>query len=185
MESLSKALQLEWSYFDALDKDDVVVDRILLSVTKQRTNTSTDFKWPKTLEDIQHVSFFADTVADNISTSSNSTPEPLVCATGDNHIPLYANESSIPFHMRLSKGMLACWYSHMRLLIDIVKRVDHIRDAAWDGREGISVVFEDDIDIEWDFKERLENVWAGLPRDWDIVMLGMIILFITYAFPPD
>jgi GR25 family glycosyltransferase involved in LPS biosynthesis len=34
------------------------------------------------------------------------------------------------------------------------------------------LVLEDDIDIEWDVKKRLQALLVALPNDWDIVYLG-------------
>ena len=84
--------------------------------------------------------------------------------------------------MKLSRGMVACWYSHVRLMVDIVKRTSHIQWDTWDGREGVTVVFEDDIDVEWDLRERLVRMWVDLPRDWDIVMLGAHFFLMSIQF---
>ncbi|KAJ3810242.1 hypothetical protein F5876DRAFT_76961 [Lentinula aff. lateritia] len=39
-------------------------------------------------------------------------------------------------------------------------------------REHISIILEDDIDIEKDIRRRLHRIWINLPDDWDIVFLG-------------
>ena len=71
--------------------------------------------------------------------------------------------------------MVACWYSHLRLIFEAAQRTRNVEIGArpWDGKEGVAIVFEDDVDVEWDLRERLEKMWVDLPRDWDIVFLGM------------
>ncbi|KAH7877754.1 uncharacterized protein C8R40DRAFT_1095048 [Lentinula edodes] len=39
-------------------------------------------------------------------------------------------------------------------------------------REHISIILEDDIDMEKDIRRRLHRIWIDLPDDWDIVFLG-------------
>lgn len=41
-----------------------------------------------------------------------------------------------------------------------------------DGPDEAVVVLEDDIDMEFDLEKRLRGMWSGLPKDWDIVMMG-------------
>ncbi|KZT64019.1 hypothetical protein DAEQUDRAFT_733160 [Daedalea quercina L-15889] len=36
----------------------------------------------------------------------------------------------------------------------------------------VSVILEDDVDMERDIHDRLREVWRSLPDDWDIVFLG-------------
>lgn len=42
---------------------------------------------------------------------------------------------------------------------------------------GVSIILEDDIDMEKDIKPRLAELWEGLPTDWDIVFLGTSSLY--------
>ncbi|KAL5523176.1 hypothetical protein ACEPAF_1443 [Sanghuangporus sanghuang] len=179
MDLVKGTLDLDWVYFDALDKEDDLVDVIMHSVANQRTDsassvplTMTAFSWPDTLEDVRLESLGAESHSYGALRFRHTSIDQLVCATGDNTIPTYANVSSIPFHMRLSRGMIACWYSHVELMAEIVRRTAHITRDSWDGREGVSVVFEDDVDVEWDLKKRVARMWRDLPRYWDIVMLG-------------
>ncbi|KAJ3861601.1 hypothetical protein EV359DRAFT_66348 [Lentinula novae-zelandiae] len=39
-------------------------------------------------------------------------------------------------------------------------------------REHISIILEDDIDMEKDIRRRLHRIWVNLPDDWDVVFLG-------------
>ncbi|KAJ3715202.1 hypothetical protein C8R42DRAFT_681972, partial [Lentinula raphanica] len=38
--------------------------------------------------------------------------------------------------------------------------------------EHISIILEDDIDVEKDIRSRLRRIWNVLPNDWDVVFLG-------------
>ncbi|KZT61847.1 hypothetical protein CALCODRAFT_427186 [Calocera cornea HHB12733] len=61
----------------------------------------------------------------------------------------------------LSRGMVACWHSHLSLLRNFAESQD---DAI--------LVLEDDVDVEFDLETRLHRVWPFLPKDWDVVYLG-------------
>jgi len=56
---------------------------------------------------------------------------------------------------------IACWHSHFQLLRKIA-----------DGDDDVVLVFEDDVDMEWDIERRLHYLWGYLPNPWDIVFLG-------------
>jgi GR25 family glycosyltransferase involved in LPS biosynthesis len=56
---------------------------------------------------------------------------------------------------------IACWHSHFEVLRKIA-----------DGDDDVAIIFEDDVDMEWDLERRLRNLWSVLPTKWDIVMLG-------------
>lgn len=56
----------------------------------------------------------------------------------------------------------ACWHSHFTLLRKIA-----------DGDDDVVLIFEDDIDMEWDLEKRLRYLWQFLPDNaWDQVMIG-------------
>ncbi|CAE6441309.1 unnamed protein product [Rhizoctonia solani] len=61
----------------------------------------------------------------------------------------------------VSLAAISCWYSHYQVL----------RSVA-DGPDESVIVFEDDIDMEFDMEKRLNEMWPALPVDWDVVMLG-------------
>ncbi|KAE9389983.1 hypothetical protein BT96DRAFT_926178 [Gymnopus androsaceus JB14] len=75
----------------------------------------------------------------------------------------------------LTPARVACWYSHLMVLRRIVERNNAYYELS-PGRntsnEHISVIFEDDIDMEKDIRQRLARIWHVLPSDWDIVFLG-------------
>ncbi|KDN35879.1 hypothetical protein RSAG8_11241, partial [Rhizoctonia solani AG-8 WAC10335] len=61
----------------------------------------------------------------------------------------------------ISPAAVSCWYSHYQVLRSIA-----------DGPDEAAIVFEDDIDMEFDLEKRLREMWRALPVDWDVVMLG-------------
>ncbi|KAF8310853.1 hypothetical protein DL93DRAFT_2047873, partial [Clavulina sp. PMI_390] len=61
----------------------------------------------------------------------------------------------------LSRGMIACWNSHFRLLRHIAT-----------GSDDVAIVLEDDVDIEYNSHAILDGLWDALPVGWDIVFLG-------------
>ncbi|KAF8707596.1 hypothetical protein RHS03_04228, partial [Rhizoctonia solani] len=61
----------------------------------------------------------------------------------------------------ITRAQVSCWYSHYQVLLKIAR-----------GEDQVAIVLEDDVDMEWDLEKRLRGMWAFLPKDWDIVMLG-------------
>lgn len=72
-----------------------------------------------------------------------------------------APPSPYPHHLTLSRGMVACWDSHLRLL----------RHIAGSPDESV-IVLEDDVDLEFDLGHILNRLGGALPENWDIVFLG-------------
>jgi hypothetical protein len=58
-------------------------------------------------------------------------------------------------------GEVACWHTHFELMRKIAN-----------GDDDVVIIFEDDIDMEWDLERRLRHHWQSLPDDWGMVMLG-------------
>jgi len=56
---------------------------------------------------------------------------------------------------------IACWQSH----IEVLRRIA-------DGDDDVALIFEDDIDMEWDLERRLRYLWSFLPDNWDMVLIG-------------
>ncbi len=79
--------------------------------------------------------------------------------------------SPYAFHLTLSRGMIACWHSHVQVL----RRIS-------EGNDNVAVVLEDDVDVEYDLKARLALIWSSLPAHWDIVFLGTCIMCHIHAF---
>ena len=45
-------------------------------------------------------------------------------------------------------------------MLEIARRTMDVTIGSrpWDGKKGAAIVFEDDVDMEWDLKERLERM---------------------------
>ena len=180
MERIRDALDLRWEFSDALDKSSNVVDRILHAVHNSREGRSSgDFALPdhRSVKNLlKHGSFNVDLVFPDAPdfTPYNLEARPILCAVKDDTIPTYSNMSAVPLHLSLSRGMVACWYSHLHLIFKIAQKTSDIevKRKSWDGKEGVAIIFEDDVDMEWNLKERLEKMWIDLPRNWDIMFLG-------------
>jgi len=67
-----------------------------------------------------------------------------------------------PIFFSFTAASAACWHSHFTLLRRIA-----------DGDDDVALIFEDDIDMEWDLEKRLRYLWKFLPdKAWDQVMIG-------------
>ena len=120
-------------------------------VKRQRiVDANSTFTWPEFLDERTVAALFSGLNASylTLDTFTDSDSDSLLCATDDNIVLSYSNMTSIPFHMILSRGMVACWYSHLRLLWHIFLEVQHIEsdDDTWDGKKGVTIVLEDDVD---------------------------------------
>lgn len=115
------------------------------------------------LSDLDVAAEFADpyafTRSPSVQASALSEPTPLACASGNNVSATSA--PNIPLYRLLTAAKVACWYSHLQTIREIAN-----------GKDGNVLVLEDDIDIEWDVKKRLQPLLVALPNDWDIVYLG-------------
>jgi hypothetical protein len=181
METLRAALSLQWTYVDAIDAQHPAIGKILDNVREQRSDTSVEFRWPSEIDTLASSSEPLDidnwmsastdgtsrvssiSGASSQDTSIDATPTPLVCATQDNSILPYA--PTLSQYRILSPEKIACWYSHLAVIRQVAEHKN--RD-----KNGATIILEDDIDMEWDIRERLGAVWNLLPAQWDIVFLG-------------
>ncbi|KAF9490281.1 hypothetical protein BDN71DRAFT_200392 [Pleurotus eryngii] len=154
MDFLRGSLGLHWTYIDALDAEDPLVDALLDRVRRSRliNSNSSVLQWPES----PHEPLFEADVTDWIDPDSS----PLTCALEDNIIPPYSADT--PQHLILTRSRIACWHSHLTA----------IRQIAMSTSQYPSVILEDDIDMERDIRDRLHSIWHLLPEDWDIVFLG-------------
>ncbi|KAK7694147.1 hypothetical protein QCA50_001327 [Cerrena zonata] len=99
---------------------------------------------------------------------------PLTCATENNILGVpYA--ADLPKHMILTPAKLACWYSHAQIISRIGSLKPYEDPPQNDSSSGcvdVTLVLEDDVDMERDIQERLAAVWETLPDHWDILFLG-------------
>lgn len=100
---------------------------------------------------------------------------PLTCATKDTilGVPYSLNLSS---HMILTPAKLACWYSHVQLLSRIAgstSHEDYTPESTLSTCVDVTLVLEDDVDMERDILKYLTIAWETLPENWDILFIGL------------
>ncbi|EPQ61244.1 hypothetical protein GLOTRDRAFT_124971 [Gloeophyllum trabeum ATCC 11539] len=192
MERLRRALNLKWSYVDALDADDSAISRIIERVRLERSKSrsyvedSTEvkapsleyFHWP---EDMDLNTLSRATInpsgADGWG-SEHALPsqwpgtgpapllvDPLMCATENNTIPPYT--PSAPPYKLLTPAKVACWHSHLSVIRNIANKPGNSTTL-----DEVYIILEDDVDMEYDIKERLWDMWPALPPHWDMLFLG-------------
>ncbi len=136
MERLRRFLGFEWVYEEALEKTEPVTGAILEYVHRQRAE-QVQFEWPSLNETAlswTNEGLFA-ALNETVPSSRNLT-DALLCASGDNEMPASRNTSTVPFQMILSRGMIACWYSHLQVLRKVVRisALEISGDWGWQGR---------------------------------------------------
>ena len=73
--------------------------------------------------------------------------------------------------MLLTTAKLACWFSHLQVISRIARAES--QNYAHESCMKVSLILEDDVDMELDIRERLEATWEILPKDWDILFIGL------------
>lgn len=194
MEALRKALGLRWTYVDGLRSTNELTQRIwewVLHVRHGQPNILSDhdpssghpppgtvkFSWPGDVDQLAlssaPIDFWSNTVWSTPADVLNFMPyRPTGCAVQDYRILNF--NSSLPEHLVLSRARIACWYSHISVIHSIANNKDQDLDSAY-------VILEDDIDMEKDTVQRLKILWNSLPKDWDMVFLGMSIPMDSYS----
>jgi hypothetical protein len=174
MEQLRYTLGLDLAYVNGTEADEDTVQSIMRRVTTFRTlegshganlSLPTAFKWPQDIDGLVESDLPLDGqgsdlwLSDDTKLSNSPSHEPLMCASGNSTLEPYSPRT--PPYRLLTKERLACWHSHWRV----------IRLIA-DDQDDVSLVLEDDVDMELDIRQRLLGVWSSLPSAWDIVFLG-------------
>lgn len=185
MEKLRLNLQLHWTYVDALDANSSQVSQIMDWVKALRTGPphildesnithvpskllpdSITFAWPSDIEALAKSKDKLDLWSTGIWPSPitsflKSTPyPPIACATRNYFLTEYT--TMLKEHLILTLPRVACWHSHLSVIHDIVKN-----------SFGVSIILEDDVDMEQDIRQQLAYLWPTLPADWDILFLGI------------
>jgi hypothetical protein len=185
MEKLRLSLQLHWIYVDALDANSSLVSQIMDWVNALRTGPpqildegnithvplkllpdSITFAWPGDIEILASSKDKLDLWSTGVWPSPYTsfwkpTPyPPIVCATKNYSLTKYT--TMLKDHLILTHPRVACWHSHLSV----------IHDIANNGFE-VSVILEDDVDMEQDIRKQLAYLWPTLPADWDILFLGI------------
>ena len=176
MERLRYSLGLDFTYVNGTEADGEAVDKIMKHVvafrapaSPRKTNNPPPpvFGWPHGVDTLVESEYPLGMEGSDLwpfGTVDLPDPyvhEPLTCAYDNSTLELYSPQT--PPYRLLTKERLACWHSHWRV----------IRSIA-DGQEGVSLVLEDDVDMELDIRQRLLGVWNSLPSAWDIVFLGIL-----------
>ena len=187
MEKLRLSLQLHWTYVDALDANSPLVSQIMNWVKALRTGPphildsdegnithvpskllpdSITFAWPGDIETLLKSKDKLDLWSTGvwpspITSFSKPTPyPPIACATKNYSLTKYT--TILKEHLILTLPRVACWHSHLSVIHDIVNN-----------GFGVSVILEDDVDMEQDIRKQLAYLWPTLPADWDILFLGI------------
>lgn len=166
MELLRESLGLRWTYIEGMDIDNEIIDKIMNSVRSIRATNSSDssFTWPDSLPSSKE---WIGPWSPEFLTPHEpiDSPEPMLCATQNNIVAPYDPEVRLPEYRFLTRGRIACWYSHLSVIQSIANDPNlNDTDSA--------IVLEDDVDMERDIQDRLEYLWVFLPVDWDMVYLG-------------
>ena len=173
MEQLRFTFGLDFTYVDATEGDGnttrIIMERVA-ALRAQESSHETDlpptaFERPQDLDALVESESPLDNKGSDLWLSGgidHSDPPPhgpLTCAYGDSTLEPYSSQT--PPYRLLTQERLACWHSHWRV----------IRLIA-DSQDDVSLVLEDDVDMELDIRQRLLGVWGSLPHTWDIVFLG-------------
>jgi hypothetical protein len=186
METLRRALGLQWTYVDGLQSTNELTQKIWEWVLRVRDGepeilsdddpsydhpspSSIAFSWPDHIDQLAlsfvPIDFWSDTVWSTPAAVFNPTPyQPTGCAMHNYHILPFNAE--LPEHLVLTRARIACWYSHISVIHSIANNKEKDLDGAY-------IILEDDIDMEKDIVQRLEGLWGSLPQDWDMVFLGL------------
>lgn len=177
MERLASAMEIDLTWHYGLLSSDPLVDRILervqwaraeslntVSHTHSNDNPTLHFSWapdvgqsgPLDSPEESELWFLPPGTpgALNPLPQTSSADSPISIATLNGEDFVYAE-------LPVLRAQISCWYSHYEVLSKIAR-----------GDDEVAIVFEDDIDMEWDLEARLRRLWEYLPEDWDIVMLG-------------
>lgn len=192
MERLRRAVMLNWTYIDAVSGGSPIVEHVIRQVSTNRAMQTKDgafpkeFSWPADLDiyssllhDSLHSNFSGTVSLRSLSDTFDSRmargntkldflDPPLTCAIGNSTAGVPYNDD-LPPYLLLTAPKLACWYSHLQVLARVAE--DHA-DINTPDDNAISLILEDDVDMERDIRERLSLVRTELPAHWDMLFLG-------------
>ena len=203
MEVLRVALDLQWTFVDAVESHTAVIESIMAqmrSLRAAKASTSTDrgiFRWPQNIDALSSSSQplgleGSDLWASQSSSTYNNkrhlkaatvrgiagimnksteipttSAEPLTCTSEDNSVLPFTR--GLPEYKLLTMAKMACWNSHLSVIRRIAESSSKTRVAL---EQDVSLILEDDIDMEYDIRERLAGIWTSIPAGWDMVFLG-------------
>jgi len=178
MEKLARAMDITLTWHNATDSSDPIATEILERVRWAReeapkgheTELQGSESFPLVFPDTQQLDeYLAPDDLDGselwfLPQSSPSALPPLPPPpVPDTRPPVtYVHDKSTVTPYLFPASSAACWHSHFTLLRKIA-----------DGDDDVALIFEDDIDMEWDLEKRLRYLWKFLPDNaWDQVMIG-------------
>lgn len=202
MDILRATLGLRWTYVDAVESTSAVVERIITWITILRGGSTViasgdmadadAFRWPRNIDALssslqtlglegsdfwtlplrtEDTKVQLEMVEGVSSTIPTVSTEPLTCAYEDNVILPFTTD--LPEYQLLTPAKIACWNSHLSVIRRIAESDSKTRSTE---EQDVSVILEDDIDMEWDIRERLADIWTLLPAGWDVVFLGTLAM---------
>ncbi|KZT38747.1 hypothetical protein SISSUDRAFT_1033120 [Sistotremastrum suecicum HHB10207 ss-3] len=192
MDKIARALDITFTYFEGTDHHSERVAKIMDRVKWQRgridDRDAEPADWPEAdteshpevIFDAYPFQWSSDVIVNQLNPLNNSLgiagsdywtldpPDPVweashpLPSTKDKKMIM----TTIGFNdayknVALTNAMIGCWDSHARLWRKIVENGDKV-----------AIIFEDDIDMEFDIEKRILRMWPALPKDWDVVMLG-------------
>ncbi|KAH7106681.1 hypothetical protein BKA62DRAFT_611293 [Auriculariales sp. MPI-PUGE-AT-0066] len=179
LDTVRRALGLEWTYVYATEGGDPGVSRILDQLRSVRANhTAKDFVWPRVVippTATPDAPFpMAGAELWSLDPSDPRAPAPVSPSkskgsNGNEWLP----ETFVGDYTAFAPGKgtlmnrprIATFLSHMHL-------VRRIADAP--SPDYAALILEDDVDIDWHAEQRLRRLWEAqaLPKDWDMLYLG-------------
>lgn len=182
MTGLERAMDLEFTWHDATDlhtKDiQDILERIRWWRNENRVNDSVPkadpspfkFKWADDINELgPNLGLSGADLWPESAGKLPPLPPPPSPDTRPPTLDTYGEAGNYFGDAPLRPAQISCWHSHYRALRRIAE-----------GDDEVAIVFEDDIDMEWDLELRLRRMWPALPNDWDIVMLGELLLSQTF-----
>jgi GR25 family glycosyltransferase involved in LPS biosynthesis len=160
MDKMKDYFHFDWTYVDAFDSNETVIDNVLQQVREIRSHLRLSHRENSTLT---YKTTDSDPWLHMKTILGPEASEPMACAKEEDTIPDFTSE--LHSYEILSRGMIACWLSHlMALRIAVVE-------------EGPTMILEDDVDFDWQFTDILNSNWHALPASWEMVYLGISLPF--------
>lgn len=191
MKRTALALNLQFQFVDAIDARHPDITRILARVRQRHwlqhlnpkvatrgsfndaNNINASQYWGSDTWTLDPSNPLSADVLDPLAPEDLLDPDddfPIPCARGNPFNPKQATSyntatATLRASNILSRAIVACWHSH----VQVIRR---IALASVSSPQQAFIVFEDDVDLEWDFNDRLRVMWPSLPPSWELVMLG-------------
>ncbi|KAJ6498565.1 hypothetical protein C8R47DRAFT_1009721 [Mycena vitilis] len=174
---LERALDLDFTYHDATNAQAPVISDIMERMRAAREAAKNDRKNERERADALPFGLPDDILSNEYLTNEDMTGSELWVEPYSAQLPTLPEppypSTRGPLHVFMGYAIpepqfpikpveVACWHSHFQVLQQIAR-----------GPDESAIIFEDDIDVEWDIEKRLRYLWQFLPKDgWDQVFLG-------------